>query len=683
MSHRPIAVLLAVVAAGTAPRVRAAAPASPAATAPAAAPLAEDARLTSASGATYPVSKGWWVTRSDGFTLLEDPDRELKLVLLELEAASADAAIAAAWRRFDPGFSRPVFQTVRPPAAAPWDEIAQSVYDVPAVEARAVLAVARRHGKTWHVALVDGTAAALGRRGAQVNTTVRGLRPAGGAEESLAGRAPRPLGEAGRAELERFVRDAMARARVPGVAVAVLERGAPVWLAGFGERELGKGGAIGPDTPFMIGSITKSLTTLMMAKLVDEGRFGWDTKVTALMPSFALGDADATRRLEMRHTVCACTGLPRQDMEFVFEWAKATPDDRLRQMRGMKPTTGFGETFQYSNTMVASGGYVAARAAVPGGDLEAAYERTMRERVFAPLGMASTTFDLDAAVRAGGALPHGTDLSLLTSAFPVAWEGSVRSVAPAGGAWSTARDLSRWVALELSKGVLPDGTRVVSEANLLARRAPMARISDRAHYGLGLFVGEDRGLRVVQHGGNTLGFTSLAFWLPDAGVGAVILTNAAGANAFTGAIEGRLVELWFGATPRAADGLAFAVRAREEGVRKVAERVAATPDPAWMRARAGRWREPALGEIEIRADRPERGAAQPRGVEGEEGGGFVLDAGEWRGRVGQLRDVNGDASLVLLSPPLAGLTVAPRQEGGEEVLVLDAGQQRYAFRRVR
>ena len=80
-----------------------------------------------------------------------------------------------------------------------------------------------------------------------------------------------------------------------------------------------------------------------MAKLVDEGRFRWDTPVVQLFPEFALADATVTPKVTMLHTVCACTGLPRQDMEFLFEFAKATPEMRVASTKGMKPTTGFGD----------------------------------------------------------------------------------------------------------------------------------------------------------------------------------------------------------------------------------------------------------------------------------------------------------------------------------------------------
>ncbi len=291
----------------------------------------------------------------------------------------------------------------------------------------------------------------------------------------------------------------------------------------------------------------------------------------------------------------------------------------------------------------------------------------MATRMFGPLGMNATTFDFAGALRRDHATPHGYDLGVRPWPISTDVELAVRSVAPAGGAWSSARDLARWVQVELSKGLLPGGKRVVSEESLLSRRTPMARISDKLSYGLGLMVEDDRGLSLVHHGGNTLGMTAFAFWLPEQGVGAVILTNAAGANAFTGAVRERLFEQWFGATPRAETLLAFAVKTRAEGMAKERERVIDPPDAAWMEARAGRWTNPSLGAIEVR----------------REGQGWIVDAGEWRSAAAQYRDVNGELSIVLTSAPLAGLGFTARPQEGREVLLLETAQQKYAFERAR
>ena len=131
----------------------------------------------------------------------------------------------------------------------------------------------------------------------------------------------------------------------------------------------------------------------MLAKLLDEGKLTWETPVTTLLPSFQLGDPDTTRRVLVKHLICACTGLPRQDFEWLFQYAGVTCEGAMKTLATIKPTSEFGALFQYSNLLAAAGGFVGGHVAYPSMELGAAYDEAMRTRVFAPLGMTATTFD--------------------------------------------------------------------------------------------------------------------------------------------------------------------------------------------------------------------------------------------------------------------------------------------------
>jgi CubicO group peptidase (beta-lactamase class C family) len=82
------------------------------------------------------------------------------------------------------------------------------------------------------------------------------------------------------------------------------------------------------NTLFMVASNTKPLTTLMLAKLVEEGKFSWETPVTAIYPTFKLGSAETTARIRLKHLVCACTGTPRNDWN-ILEIRGSTPKKKL------------------------------------------------------------------------------------------------------------------------------------------------------------------------------------------------------------------------------------------------------------------------------------------------------------------------------------------------------------------
>src|SRR5205085_9677202 len=113
------------------------------------------------------------------------------------------------------------------------------------------------------------------------------------------------------------------------------------------------------DTLFMIASNTKALTTLLLAKLVAQNRLSWETPVTALLPSFRLGDPQTTAHVQVKHLICACTGMPRQDMEWCFQFGGLAAEGALATLAKMQPTSKFGELFQYSNPMAGAAGFIA------------------------------------------------------------------------------------------------------------------------------------------------------------------------------------------------------------------------------------------------------------------------------------------------------------------------------------
>jgi len=625
--------------------------------------LEQDTELTTASGATFEAPQGWFYTAGDAFLALENPERDVTLRLVEVpNEADGVRAIQAAWKRVEPGFGRLVRQRTRPPPRDGWDAVTQVVYETGASEQRTVVALARRKGTTQYVALIDGTNAGIDRRGAQLMTVTSTFRAPGVEEESFAGLTAHPL-DAERLELlEQFIIDAMASAEVPGAAVLVVQGDKIVFEKGLGVRELGKRNAVTPNTLFMIGSATKSLTTLMMAKLIDEARFSWETPANQLLPSFALADPEITRKLQLKHTVCACAGLPRQDMEFLFEYAHVTPEQRVEAMRSMRPTTGFGETFQYSNTMVAAGGYIAAHALEPKLPLGPAYERAMQTRVFGPLRMTSTTFDFGVVKRREHAVPHAMDITSKYRVLPLESEAGVVSVLPAGAAWSNLRDMSKYVLFELRAGRSQAGNQLISRENLFERRTPQIKITDKMSYGLGLFVEQDHGVSLVHHGGNTIGFTSDMFLMPEQGVGVVLLTNAGDANAFRKAVRRRVIELLFDGKAEATRALGFALASRRVAVRKVVAQLV-EPEPEWVKGLAGRYSNANLGPISIE-------------LVGSQG---IIDAGEWKSAFGKKQEADGTAQLILLDPPLAGLELLPALHSGRRTLTLETGQQAYGF----
>ena len=188
--------------------------------------------------------------------------------------------------------------------------------------------MAWRAGDAWTVVLLDGSEPTFEKRGGPIGLALQSLRPKGYARESFAGKKANPLDEKRLATLKEFVAGGMKMFDVPGVGLAFLDGGKTVWAGGLGVKELGKPDPVDADTLFIAASNTKALTTLLLAELVDEGKMRWDQPVTELYPAFKLGDDATTRQVLVEHLICACTGMPRQDLEWLFEYRNETPAHR-------------------------------------------------------------------------------------------------------------------------------------------------------------------------------------------------------------------------------------------------------------------------------------------------------------------------------------------------------------------
>ena len=106
--------------------------------------------------------------------------------------------------------------------------------------------------------------------------------------------------------------------------------------------------------------------------------------MTEAYPAFKLGDPDTTKKVLVKNLICACTGLPRQDLEWLFEFKNATPQSSLALLGTMQPTSKFGEVFQYSNLMASAAGYIGGHIVYPDRELGAAYDEAMQKKIFDP-----------------------------------------------------------------------------------------------------------------------------------------------------------------------------------------------------------------------------------------------------------------------------------------------------------
>ena len=627
----------------------------------------DDQRVfTLPNGATFRHAPSWTIDDTGAHATVSGPENDFLIHILE--GASIDNTEEQAtlmWKTVSSEFSYPILQKINPPKDKGWERIEQIIYDVPAKEAKTILAIALTFKEKTNWLLIEASNAALSKRGAEMMLIFGSFRAAGMQEESLAHKKAKSWGAAEKEEFQDFLIGAMEKQKVPGATVAIVNsKGDMLFKGAYGVKDVSTKEAVTISTPFMIGSTTKALTTLMMARLIDQKKLSWSTKITELLKDFKVDDEELTQNFDIKNSVSASTGMPAR-IEFIFKYAGVSAADRVSELALMKPTTKMGETFQYSNHMFMAGGYAAAKAYAPKANLETAYAQVMSELVFDPLGMKNSVLKSSDALKLGGAMPHAKTIEGKSVRIPLEREDAIYSVAPAGAVWSTVEDLSRYVVLELNKGYL-DGKKLVDTETLLARRQPGAKISDTQRYGLGLFVEDHQGINLVGHNGATVGFASLLFFLPEHDLGMVILSNAYASNMFVETLKQKFFELTFDVPKKSSETIDFALQLEQQFVDQMKGRIKTDkPSLAWIKNWTGTYENSLLGSITI-SERPH--------------GGFEFDCGEWKSALASEREPSGTRNLFLTEPPFF-FKFQPDEKNQQ--LILDAGQEKYEFKRKR
>lgn len=627
--------------------------------------LTADTPQKTSSGASFTAPQAWSVTTAPGQVVLTPPEADGRMVFVDVpQAADASDAVAKAWQAYRPGFSRPVRLTTPRPARNGWDERSLVDYETSPNERLAIQALALRAGSTWTVMLMDLSEATAGKRGAAANLAIQSLRPAGYARETFAGRQAHPLDAARIAQMRAFVETSMAELGIPGAAFALYDQGRIVYEGGVGVREVGKPEPVDAHTLFMVASNTKGMATLLLAQLVDEGKLRWDQPVTEVYPAFKLGSEATTRQVLVKHLVCACTGLPRKDLEWLFNTPPGTSaSTTFTQLAATEPTSGFGEVYQYNNLMASAAGYVGGHLVHPDLELGAAFDTAMQDKIFNPLGMKDTTFDSARAQRMNHARPHGDGLSDQPQAATMDLNYAVWPYRPAGGAWSSAHDMILYVENELRQGALANGGRIVSAENLLARRTASVPTGEDAFYGMGLQTTQTWGVPVVHHGGSLGGYKSDIMLLPEAGVGAVILTNADNGQMLLRPFMRRLVEVLYDGKPEAAADVAGAALRTRTAMAEFRSRLSTPPAAAPTAALAQTYSNPDLGNLTVR----------------REGADVIFQLVTLSARVASYANDDGTVSFITIDPTNEGLEFVVADKDGKRALITRDSQHEYVF----
>lgn len=617
---------------------------------------------------SVPIPTNWTVTEAEGYALLASPDNKIEVYLLTVEGSSTTEAIAAGWTQVIADFALEAIDTqsfTDPAVTAGAEEVTVITYNNPDDPQVIFQGLGILYEGRVYLLLFKADLTAAQQRSAQVNIINTGYTITALEKDDLSDAEPLPLTDELIAELEAYILEKMDQLDVVGASVAIVQGNEVVYAKGFGVRGGDSLEPVTPDTPMMIGSTTKTMTTMLMGILVDEGKLRWDEPVVNILPNFSLAKPDVTEQITVQNLVCACTGVPRRDFELIFNGHDLTAESIVESLSTFELFTDFGEAFQYSNQMVAAGGYVAAAAAGGEyGDLYNTYVSLMQERIFDPIGMNRTTFSFEEIEAADDyAFPYMLNAVGEYYPAPLSEEEWLIKIAPAGAVWSTANDMAKYLITEINKGVTADGTRVISEENLTYTWQPQVAISADSSYGLGWIIENYKGLTIYSHGGNTLGYSSEMAFLPDEGIGIVVLSNQR-LSILNTAVAYRLMELLFQQEFEYDGQINFILQSTDEAVDKFTAQIQDNVEPEAAAAMAGTYTNEALGVITVEVEE----------------GIVYLDAGEFRSEIRAAKNDDGELYYFAYDGQLAGVTLNPGDDN--TTLTIGEGVVTYVFERM-
>lgn len=410
---------------------------------------------------------------------------------------------------------------------------------------------------------------------------------------------------------ERFdplVDAVVARYRLPGIAVGVIEDGQVVYRRTAGELALGSGQPVTDDALFKIASNSKAMTATLLARLVQQGKLRWDDPVKRWLPAFRMHDPWVTEHMQVGDLLTHRSGLGEGAGDLML-WPEPngfTRQDIVAALAYLKPRYSFRAGYAYDNLLYVVAGEVAAAA---GG---APYETLLRREVFEPLGLSRCQVgSWRRDERAPVAVPHAQrdrGFVPLTPADPLVRPTTMEA---AGGVQCSLDDMLAWARQWLAPTAqqlawLPQAQR----DRLWTPYTPMPISAQRRAwdgtrlyaYGYGWRIADVDGALTVSHTGTLSGMYSALYLLPDRRSGFVVLINGDAEDARTVLIEVLLKQF---TAPDQARGVA--AYADELAARESQRHASRVPDtsarrPATRKELAGLlgiWRDPWFGEVRL------------------------------------------------------------------------------------
>jgi CubicO group peptidase (beta-lactamase class C family) len=311
--------------------------------------------------------------------------------------------------------------------------------------------------------------------------------------------------------IDTFITARMRADHIPGVALAVVKGDQIVYLKGYGRADQ-SGRPVTPQTPFLIGSITKTFTALAVMQLVEAGKVELDASVQRYVPWFHTADTTQSAKITVRMLIEQTSGLPQLPTFVTWKWQNEADsiERHVRLLATVKLLFPPGQSFAYSNGNYATLGMIVQ--AVTGGS----YEDYIQQHIFAPLDMHHSYVSQQKAMQNGLATGYRWVLGYpIPAALPFS-----RANLPAGFAISSAEDMAHYLIAQMNSGRYRNSSVLSPEGIALMQAEPPPGV-----YGLGWESVRVDGHRLINFDGATGNYQASLFIDPQEQVGVFVAAN--------------------------------------------------------------------------------------------------------------------------------------------------------------
>ena len=316
------------------------------------------------------------------------------------------------------------------------------------------------------------------------------------------------------ATIDSYVQAQLDASRIPGLALGIVQGDQIVHLKGFGKAN-DSGSAVTPQTPFLLGSLSKSFTALAVMQLVEAGKIVLEAPIERYLPWFRVADPAASVRITVRQLLTQTSGISTNTgRSFLSGSETETLEQAVRDLRTAELVSPVGTTFNYSDANYMILGLLVQTVS------QQPYEVYIQQHIFQPLDMRHSYTSQDQAMRAGMATGYRYWFG-----FPVAFDAPyLRDQIPDGYIISTAQDMSHYLAMYLGDGRY-QGKVLLSPTGIAQMEDPAVAVAAGTDYGMGWYVTTWGGVDALYHGGDVSNFHTGMVLVPHGNWGIIILEN--------------------------------------------------------------------------------------------------------------------------------------------------------------